>query len=390
MPSTLALPELTGDRYVTAWQLDVPALTVVVLLGACYAYGVRRRRREGQAWPLWRTAAFYVVGLGMLVLATMSSLAVYDKVLFWPAAVQNILLDLFAPLGLALGDPLALAAPGGRLRRAFASRPVRVLTFPLVSSVLVLASELTIYFTPYFATALGNGFVLQLMHLQLVLTGCLFVLPMLSRQELLPRWCTHPVRAALVFFDGLFDSVPGIVVMTSGTLVAGHWYAAHPRTWGPSLQHDQMLGGGLMLTLAELVALPFILLVFVEWVRAERARTAELDARLDREAGLAMAAGSGSLSVPAPAGPSPSPSSSPSPSPSPSPAPSESAVPAPVTAAAPVAQADAARKPAPAGPDAAEAAEGADADEPSLAPGMSRPWWETDQGEVGMRMRRRR
>ncbi|MEW2520582.1 cytochrome c oxidase assembly protein [Actinacidiphila alni] len=331
-PHPTALPELTGARYFDDWRLDAVALTVVVLLGVAYGLGVRRKRRAGERWPLWRTAAFYVLGLGTLVVATMSSLAVYDRVLFWPAAVQNILLDLFAPLGLALGDPLALAAPDGRLRRAFSGGTVRLLMYPLVSSVLVLASELTIYFTPYFSTALGNGLVLQLMHLQLLLTGCLFVLPMLSRQDLLPSWCSHPVRAALVFFDGLFDSVPGIVVMTSGTLVAGHWYAAHPRTWGPSVQHDQLLGGGLMLTLAELVALPFLILVFFEWWRAEREKTAELDARLDREALAAATA------LPAPSAAQASPAS---------------------PAAPPV-------------------------------PEMTRPWWETDQGEVGERMRRGR
>lgn len=335
IPVVAALPELTGSRLVGTWQLDAVALVAVLLLGAAYAAGVRRRRRAGQEWPLWRTAAFFVLGLGTLVVATMSSLAVYDRVLFWPAAVQNIALDLFAPLGLALGDPLALAAPGGAAQRAFASRPVRVLTYPLVSSVLVLASELTIYFTPYFATALGNGLVRQLMHLQLLLTGCLFVLPMLSRQELLPRWCSYPVRAALVFFDGLFDSVPGIVVMSSGTLVAGHWYRDHPRSWGPGLHQDQMLGGGLMLTLAELVGLPFLILVFVEWWRAEREKTVELDARLDREAALA----------------------------------------------GPV--------PAPASPAAATATAAAAVTASAAAPEMTRPWWETDQGEVGDRMRRR-
>lgn len=334
MASPQALPELTGSRFLDSWQIDGPALAVILLLGAAYAYGVRRAGRAGERWPLWRTAAFYVLGLGTLAFATMSALAVYDKVLFWPAAVQNILLDLFVPLGLALGDPLALASRDGRLNRAFGSRAVRALTYPLVSSVLVLASELTIYFTPYFATALGNGFVRQLMHLQLLLTGCLFVLPMLSRQELLPSWCSHPVRAALVFFDGLFDSVPGIVVMTSGTLVAGHWYRDHPRTWGPSVRHDQMLGGGLMLTLAELVALPFLLLVFLEWAREERTRTAALDARLDREAELA--------GVPA-------------------------------------------KPPAPTGTTTASA--GPPAAAPPALPEMTRPWWETDQGEVGMRMR---
>ncbi|WP_030909163.1 cytochrome c oxidase assembly protein [Streptomyces sp. NRRL F-5126] len=330
------LPELTVGRGFTSWTLDPVALVAVVLLGALYAAGVARRLRSGGRWSVLRTALFAVVGLGMIVVATMSSLAVYDRVLFWPAAVQNILLDLLAPLGLALGDPLGLASPEGRLRRAVASRPVRLLTFPLVSSLFVLVSELTIYFTPYFPTALHNDLVRQLMHAQLLFTGCLFVLPMLSKQEMLPRWCSYPVRAVLVFLDGLFDSLPGLVVMTSSTLVAGDWYRAHPRTWGPTLQFDQTLGGGLMLTLAEIVALPFLIAVFFQWWQSERVRTAELDARLDAEL---------------------------------------TPVPAPAPAAS-----------APAGP-----ADGAPAAAPAAAvPERVRPWWETDGGEVGQRMRRGR
>jgi cytochrome c oxidase assembly factor CtaG len=331
------LPELTLSRGFTSWTLDPAALVAVIVLGGLYAYGVTRRVRAGQRWSVLRIASFAVLGLGMIVVATMSSLAVYDRVLFWPAAVQNILLDLLAPLGLALGDPLGLASPDGRLRRVMTSRPVRLLTFPLVSSLFVLVSELTIYFTPYFPTALGNDLVLQLMHAQLLFTGCLFVLPMLTGQELLPRWCTHPIRAALVFFDGLFDSIPGIVVMTSGTLIAGPWYRARPRSWGPTLQFDQMLGGGLMLTLAEIVALPFLIAVFFQWWRTERDRTAELDARLDAE-----------LTPVAPVSPARA---------------SGTATAVPASAEGPVAAADSERV---------------------------RPWWETDSGEVGQRMRRGR
>lgn len=302
------MPELTLSRFVETWRLDPVALAAVLLLAAFYAAGVRRRRRSGDTWPVPRSLAFAVLGLGTIVVATMSSLAAYDQLLFWSAAVQNVLLGVVAPLGLALGDPIGLA--GVELRG------LRLLTYPLVSSVLVLVSELTIYFTPYFETALRDNTVRQLMHLQLLLTGCLFMLPMLTRQEVLPHWCTHPVRAALVLFDGLLDSVPGIVIMTSGTLVAGHWYAARHLDWEPSLHYDQMLGGGLMVAIAELVGLPFLIAVFVEWWRADRAKTAELDARLDSE--LAPAA-------------------------------------------------------------AAEA--------PSEGPELTRPWWETDTGEVGRRYR---
>ncbi|MET9359487.1 cytochrome c oxidase assembly protein [Streptomyces sp. NPDC006632] len=284
-----ALPELTGARLLTVWRPDPAALLLIVVLAALYGWGVLRLRRRGESWPAVRTAAFALLGLGALAVATMSALAVYDTELFWPAAVQNVLLDLIAPLGLALGDPLrlgmlALTERGaGRLKRAMSGRLVRFLTFPLVSSALVLASELCIYFTPYFETALRHGALHELMYLQLLLAGSLFVLPVLTREEALPAWCTHPVRAALVFVDGLIDAVPGIVVMTHSTLIAGAWYLHHAPAWAPDVQRDQQLGGGAMVTIAELVSLPFLLAVLVQWSRADRAQRVVLDRRLDAE-----------------------------------------------------------------------------------------------------------
>ncbi|MGW1208849.1 cytochrome c oxidase assembly protein [Streptomyces sp. NPDC002499] len=284
-----SLPELTAGRLLSSWRPDVPALLLVVLLGGLYAAGVLRLARRGEHWPLARTAAFALLGLGTLTAATMSGLAVYDRVLFWPAAVQNVLLDLVAPIGLALGDPLGLAlralpaGPAGRLRRTMTGRVVRLLTFPLVSTALVLATELTVYFTPYFATALRYGPLHDLMYLHLLLAGCLFVVPVLTGEETLPGWCTHPVRAALVFLDGIVDAVPGVVVMTHGTLIAGAWYLHHAPPWAPDVHHDQQVGGGAMISIAELVALPFLLAILVQWARTERARNVVLDRRLDTD-----------------------------------------------------------------------------------------------------------
>ena len=219
----------------------------------------------------------------------MSGLAVYDHELFWPAAVRNVTLDLLAPLGLALGDPLRLAVEalpeGGavRLRRVVSGRLVRTLTFPLVSTVLVLVTELTVYFTPYFAAALRVGRLHELMYLHLLAAGCLFVLPVLTREQALPAWCTHPVRAALVFLDGIVDALPGLVVMTHGTLIAGAWYAHHAPPWSADVHHDQQIGGAAMLGIAELAAVPFLLAILAQWIRAERARTAAQDRLLDAE-----------------------------------------------------------------------------------------------------------
>jgi putative copper resistance protein D len=321
--SAVYLPELTAGRLLVSWRLDVPALLLVIALGGLYGRGAARVRKRGGSWPLARLAAFFVLGLGAIVVATMSGLAVYDRELFWPAAVQNVTLDLLAPLGLALGDPLRLAVEAlpeggaGRLRRVLTGRLVRTLTFPLVSTVLVLATELTLYFTPYFATALRVGWLHELMYLQLLATGCLFVLPVLTREQALPAWCTHPVRAALVFLDGIVDALPGLVVMTHGTLIAGAWYPHHAPPWSPDVYHDQQTGGGAMLGIAELAALPFLLAILAQWVRAERAQTAALDRRLDAE----------------------------------------------LTPAAPEF-------------------------DPGPAPGLVRPWWETEKSEVAQRVRR--
>lgn len=335
------MAELTTGRLLTSWQPDVPALLLVVALGGLYGWGVLRLRRKGEPWSPLRTAAFMLLGLGTLVVATMSALAVYDHVLFWPAAVQNILLDLVAPLGLALGDPLRLAVEAlpepaaARLRRTMTGRLIRLLTFPLVSTALVLATELTIYFTPYFATALRVGWLHELMYLHLLAAGSLFVVPVLTREETLPAWCTHPVRAGLVFLDGVIDAVPGVVVMTHGTLIAGAWYLHHHPSWSPDVRQDQQIGGGAMLSIAELVALPFLLTILYQWARAERIQTAALDRHLDQQAAATAA-------VPA------------------------SAVPAPAP-----------------GPAGSTSTSTATAD-------RVRPWWETEENEVAARIRRQR
>ena len=49
------LAELTTGRLLSSWRLDVPALLLVVVLGALYGWGVGRLRRRGEPWPLART-----------------------------------------------------------------------------------------------------------------------------------------------------------------------------------------------------------------------------------------------------------------------------------------------------------------------------------------------
>jgi putative copper resistance protein D len=137
---------------------------------------------------------------------------------------------------------------------------------------------MVVFLSPLFGDALTNEPVQQLVRLMMLATGCLFVWPMLS-EELLPTWCGYPLRMAFGFLDGLIDAVPGVIVMTAHGLIAGSYYRGLHRTWGPSLHWDQTIGGGLMLTLSEAIAVPFAVALFLRWAHSDEDEARRVDHR---------------------------------------------------------------------------------------------------------------
>lgn len=285
-PRMTPLAPLTAGRFFDTWHFDVWATLVVVGLAAAYLAGVRSAGRRGIAWPRARTVWFVGLGLGTIVVATMSSISVYSRVLLWPMALQVTLLLTIVPVGLGLGDPFGLvtaslsASAGERWHRALRNRVFRAITFPAVAPLLGVATQFAVFFTGYIGVAQRHSAVLQLLQLQLVVTGCLFVLPLLG-VEALPAWCTQPVRMTFAAIDGLLDAIPGIAVMTSGSLVADGYYATVSRSWGPTRSWDQIIAGGLMLTVAEVVAVPFVAVLYRAWIREDATNAAEVDRVLD-------------------------------------------------------------------------------------------------------------
>ncbi|HXZ73478.1 MAG TPA: cytochrome c oxidase assembly protein [Streptosporangiaceae bacterium] len=191
-------PELTVARALTSWTLDLPVLAVVLLAAALYLAGVRRMRRTGEGWAPGRTAAF-CGGLGVIVIATMSFLGVYQGVLFYARAVQTVLLLLAAPLCLALGRPVSLvtaAAPrlGRRVEALVRSRPARVLTFPAVTALAVAGVGFLLYFTPWYEAGLRSDPVRELTYLALLAPGWVFFWTLL-RVDPVPK--SYPYLVAL-------------------------------------------------------------------------------------------------------------------------------------------------------------------------------------------------
>jgi cytochrome c oxidase assembly factor CtaG len=247
---------LTPSMLLTAWVFDPLGAALVVALICLYAVGLVRARRRGARWHWLRSAAFVILGAGSLVYATCGALAAYRSSLFWVAAAQAVVLSAVTPMGLALGDPIGLAKKAlgdkafGLIRRGLSGPVAKVSMFPLVSSLLAMGSLIAVFFTGYFASSVSSVLVREVLYAQLLGTGLLVVLPLLG-EDMLPSWCTQPVRALIAFVDGLLDAIPGVLVMTAPALLTSGVASFRDRTWGPAPAWDQKLGGGAMLVVAD-------------------------------------------------------------------------------------------------------------------------------------------
>ena len=264
---------LHWDDVFTAWKFD-PAMLVVLLLGvAGYVLGVRRYRREVGRWPLARTMCFGTSAV-LFTLATMSFVGSYEKVLFWDRALQNALLLMTTPLFLACSAPLTLATTGESrdarlIRKVIASKPLQVLTFPAIVSVILLVTPYALYFTGWYQSTLTNAFMDEALHLELLAVGFLYFW---SRIQLdpVPKRYTHMISVWISFVEGIGDAGVAMVLWLGGNLVAGGYYASlsslpHAVLYAPlrlgatsGLAWNQAFGGAVFWIVGDITSIPLL------------------------------------------------------------------------------------------------------------------------------------
>ena len=283
-------PPLTPVRALTEWTLDPWALAFILVLGGLYLAGVRRVRRSSGTspaahWPTGRLVAFCGLGLGFAVLATMSFVGVYQPVLFYIRSVQTILLLLVVPLFLALGRPLSLAIAalprlGLRIEGAIRSRAAVVLTFPAISTLVLVVVPFVLYFSPWYAAGFGSTLVRDLTYLALLVPGFVFFWTLL-RIDPVPKAYPYLVALWITGAEVVGDAVLGLAVIADQSLIAGAYYHALARPWGPGPAGDQVIGGGALWVLGDLVGLPFLAAQLIQMIREDEAEAIAIDAELD-------------------------------------------------------------------------------------------------------------
>jgi putative membrane protein len=279
-----APPAPSWDAFLTDWSLGV-AFPVVIVVAAAYVVGLRRLRARGRAWPVSRTVAF-LSGLGLILIATESGLAAYDRVLFSLHVVQHVLLGMVAPLLLVLGAPVTLALQAGSRRtqqnilRLLHSAPARVLTHPLTAWALFGGSIVVLYFTGLYELSLRNEAVHVAVHAHFVAVGCLFLAHVVGLDPI-PGALGYGARLLYVAVLLPFHTFVGVALLTTNRVIAADWYAQVERSWGASPLSDQRTGAGLLWVAGELFGVLAIALAVRQWMGAEDRAAARHDRRLD-------------------------------------------------------------------------------------------------------------
>ena len=250
---------------------DPVALAVAVVAAGCYLWGVGRVR----SWSLPHTAAFLVLGTGSLAVVSL-----WPPTRFSVYAVELMALLLVVPFLMALGRPLQLALaalpPRGAawLRAALASRGVRLFTQPIAGPLLLAVLPFGVFFTALLPDSLDHPIVLSLLHIALLATGVLVLVPLWESQSLDTR-IPYALALLVAFIELLADALPGIIVrLDTHVLAAGHFAGTQPL-------RDQHLGGDLLWGFGEVIDLPFLVLLLAQWVRADAHDARKVDEELD-------------------------------------------------------------------------------------------------------------
>ena len=274
---------------VGAWRIDWAALVLIVSSGVLYGLGVRTATANGRPWPWWRTAAFYLLGLGSLTVLTCGFPGVYSAELRWAFTLKISLLLFVVPLLIGLGKPISLAraalpAEGlARLNATLSHRAVRFFSNSLAAPLLGLALFST-FLTPLFYTLRTDPVAGALLTAGVPLLGLLMALPIIEDTNFQRSSAFITLEFVFVFIELLIDAVPGILLRLNGevldhvTTVAGSSPA-----WFPGALRDQQLAGDLLWFICEIVDLPLIILMFMRFSRSDKREARSFDDLTDQE-----------------------------------------------------------------------------------------------------------
>ncbi len=252
------LPDWTD--YFTQWDPDLIWLLACGFGIFFYLAGVRRLRKRGDHWPVYRTV-LWVSGLLLLAYITSGGVNVYEQYLFSAHMTAHMVLTMGVPVLLVPGGPVTLAARairarddgsrGGRewILRAVHSKFAGVISNPIVAAVLFAGSLWVFYYSPLFRWTMVDHIGHEWMIAHFLIVGYLFVQSLIGIDPV-PYRLPYPFRLVLLLGTMAFHAFFGLAIMSGTGLLLADWYGA--MGWGTDALADQQVGGGIAWSIGEI------------------------------------------------------------------------------------------------------------------------------------------
>jgi putative membrane protein len=257
------------------------SMTIIVVSTGLYLYGVHRMAAKARMWPTYRTV-LALAGELALAFGLVSGIDAKDH-LFSVYAIQHILTGMVAPVCFALAAPLTLAIRAGSARvrdttlAALDSRPVRVIFNPFFTWAFYAGSIMTLYLTGLYALSMHNDLVNNLVHLDLILAGCLFWWPLIGADPI-------PTRLSL-WYKMLY-----LILALPFFSILGMSLESQSKGIAPGMSVTQVhLGGGLLWSAGEITGLLGVITFFVIWLRADERAARRSDEQSEEAAARQLA-----------------------------------------------------------------------------------------------------
>lgn len=285
------LPPFTLGRGLQ-FSADPIFLIGCVLAVLLYGYAVARLRRRGDGWPVNRTV-FFVIGVLSIALVMCTKLNDYGMVMFSVHMVQHMVISMLSPILLLLGAPVTLAlralpvAARGRkgprelLLMLLHSRYMKVITHPVFTIPLFIASLYGLYFTPLFDFLMGStaGHLAMMVHFLGV--GLVFFWPIMGIDPG-PHRPGYLLRMLELFAGMPFHAFFGIALMMASQPMV-EVYKNPSASLGIDALSDQNAAGGIAWAFSEIPSVLVLLALVFQWYRSDQRTAKRSDRAADRD-----------------------------------------------------------------------------------------------------------
>ncbi|MGK0532890.1 cytochrome c oxidase assembly protein [Bacillus sp. 'calajunan'] len=246
------------------WSLlDFSLFVFILIILIIYVVSTVLSNRQYKRWPLYRSV-FWVLGLICVAIAVVGPLAHRAHNDFTIHMLVHLLLGMFAPIFIALAAPMTLflrtlnVGTARRLSSILKSRPLKILTHPIIATLLNLGGLWILYTTNLYSMMHKSILLHLFIHFHVFIAGYLFTTSMIYVDPISHRY-SYICRSII------------LIVASAGHGILSKYIYAHPPAGVVTEQAE--IGGVLMYYGGDFVDIVLIFILCLQWFRSSKSRT---------------------------------------------------------------------------------------------------------------------